>query len=132
MHEKWQQHHRSWFSSSLSDSENKLIVADENWRRSRLPLANLGNTAVSINGQNLDKSYPQRNLRDLMEELRSSSSQNKRKINSSQSRSDYTAADFIVSSESDLNDNDDEDNLPSFNFQASLNIYETSNRFVNS
>ena len=121
LHEKWQQHHRLWFSSNLSDSENKLVVAEENWRRSRLSTSNIGSTSVSINGQSLDKSYPQRNLRDLMEELRSSSSQNKRNIHSSKSKSDYTAADFIASSESDLNENDDDDNFLSSNVQASSN-----------
>ena len=98
LHEKWQQHHRTWFSSNLAESENKLVLAEENWRRSRLT-TNYGNTSVSINGQSLDKSYPQRNLRDLMEELRSSSSQNKTNPVSSQSQADYTAADLIVSSE---------------------------------
>merc|ERR1719189_1277816 len=97
LHEKWQQHHRTWFSSNLAESENKLVLAEENWRRSRLT-TNYGNTSVSINGQSLDKSYPQRNLRDLMEELRSSSSQNKTNPISSQSQPDYTAADLIVSS----------------------------------
>lgn len=120
LHEKWQQHHRAWFSSNLSESENKLVLAEENWRRSRLT-SNVGNTLVSINGQSLDKSYPQRNLRDLMEELRSSSSQNKNKINSMQSQSDYTAADLIASSDSDLNENEDEDDCTPLNFQTSSN-----------
>ena len=88
------------------------MLAEENWRRSRLT-TNYGNALVSINGQSLDKSYPQRNLRDLMEELRSSTSQNKNNPNSSQSQADYTAADLIVSSESD--GNEDEDELPSNN-----------------
>ena len=107
LHEKWQQHHRTWFSSNLAESENKLVLAEENWRRSRL-ITNYG-TSVSINGQSLDKSYPQRNLRDLMEELRSSSSHGKNKPKSPQSQSDYTTADLMGSSESDLNDNEDED-----------------------
>ena len=117
LHEKWQQHHRTWFSSNLLDSENKLVLAEENWRRSRLA-TNHGTASVSINGQSLDKSYPQRNLRDLMEELRSSSIQNKSKSNSTQPQSDYSTADLIASSDSDLNENEYEDNVSSLNIQS--------------
>ena len=128
MHEKWQQHHRTWFSSNLSESENKLLLAEENWRRSRLSTSSYAPvSAVSINGQSLDKSYPQRNLRDLMEELRSSSSQNKNKGQTSHSQSEYTTACLIASSDSDFNDNDDEHEIDPTQVQTNISRYKNPN-----
>ena len=104
------------------------MLAEENWRRSRLSTSSHAPvSAVSINGQSLDKSYPQRNLRDLMEELRSSSSQNKNKGQSSQSQSEYTTACLIASSDSDFNDNDDEYEINPAQVQTNISRYKNPN-----
>ena len=35
LHEKWQAHHRTWFTSNLAEAEHKLLLADEGWRSAR-------------------------------------------------------------------------------------------------
>lgn len=65
LHERWQQHSKHWFSSNLAEAEHKLLLADEGWRRSR--------TATYVSGQGIDQAYPQRSLRDRIEEIRGQS-----------------------------------------------------------
>jgi hypothetical protein len=63
LHEKWQHYSRQWFSSNLAEAEHKLWIADESWRTSR--------TATGSGPSSLqDHSYPQRNLRDRIEEMK--------------------------------------------------------------
>ena len=35
LHERWQAHHRTWFTSTLAEAEHKLLLADEGWRSAR-------------------------------------------------------------------------------------------------
>ena len=63
LHQRWQQHQRQWFSSGLIDSEHKLMVAEDGWKRVR--------QQQQQQQQDPQESYLQRMLRDRVEELRS-------------------------------------------------------------
>ena len=48
LHERWQQHQRQWFSGSLADSEHRLMLAEEGWKK-RAGLTKTGNQEVDLN-----------------------------------------------------------------------------------
>ncbi len=56
LHERWRQYHRQWFFSSQTDADQKLVLADEIFRKNRI-------NGHSYHPHNNDEAYPQRNLR---------------------------------------------------------------------
>lgn len=56
LHERWQQHQRQWFNGSLVDSEHKLMVTEEAWRRAK---ASAASSAAAVE----DEAYNHRTLR---------------------------------------------------------------------
>ena len=101
--DRWQGYHKEWFSSTLGEVEHKLLVADDLFRRVR-------NRDLAGPGIGLDKSYPQRHLRDRMEEIRSAScdiSSLQRKSSSVAAASLFTSSD----SEGDIAKEDTTDSL---------------------
>ena len=54
LHERWRQYHRQWFFTSLTDSEQKLSMAEDFFRRNR---------TSGLQSHPNDDTYPQRKLR---------------------------------------------------------------------
>jgi len=64
LHEKWQQHQKQYFSSSLADMEHRIMLAEDSMKKSK-PASNVND---------VEPSYAHRNLRDRLEEIKVQSS----------------------------------------------------------
>jgi len=64
LHEKWQQHQKQFFSSSLADMEHRIMLAEDSMKKNK--------QTSSVN--DVEPSYAHRSLRDRLEEIKVQSS----------------------------------------------------------
>lgn len=64
LHEKWQQHQKQFFSSSLADMEHRIMLAEDSIKKNK--------QTSSVN--DVEPSYAHRSLRDRLEEIKVQSS----------------------------------------------------------